>query len=64
MPAAPIYTTTEADARFARIVGTAYAFRIKTVGADQFFQLKEAATSQWRTVFLANGVPQIGPAED
>ncbi|HRI81562.1 MAG TPA: hypothetical protein PLF88_03940, partial [Opitutaceae bacterium] len=38
-------------------------YRIKTTGDGQHFQLKDAAGG-WRTIWLAAGVLQVGPAED
>lgn len=39
------------------------AWRIKTDGNGSFLQLKDAATDQWRSLFLNNGQLAVGPAE-
>ena len=56
----PGYTTTEADARFARFSATGTGYRV-TVGG--VFQLKDASTGGFRAVWFNAGEIQYGPSE-
>lgn len=61
---APSYTTTEMRARFMPLAPSDGNWRIKEeVDGGQHLQLRDDATDQWRTLFLTNGAPQLGPAE-
>ena len=61
----PHYTTTEMRARFMPLAPTEGSYRIKEeVDGGQHLQLRDDATAKWRTLFLTNGAPQLGPAED
>lgn len=58
------YSTTEADARFTVKVPAAGGYRFKDIGGgDVVFQLKDATTGGFRTVWFDNGVLQVGPSE-
>lgn len=59
----PGYTTTEADARFARLTPPLGAYRVRDTGTGVFLQLKASDTGLFHTVFVTAGALTLGPGE-